>query len=149
MYYIFPLTAGVTIVLSMIQNGHLAGRIGIRNTTLLNFITGFTGTLLIFIFTRESLITYGAFRDVPSIGYIGGILGVTVVMISSAVIRRISVIASTMLIYAGQLFMGIIIDLTRGTELSLGKLAGCVLIVVGVYINAKIDVRSRELQTSF
>lgn len=147
MNYIMPIIVGFTIVVSMVQNGRLSKDIGIRNCTLMNFITGLFGASLIFLITKESLLVFKDFREIPLLGYIGGILGVLVVLIGTLVVRKISVIASTMLAYTGQLLAGIIIDLVRGTELSFGKIAGCLLIVAGVYINTKIDEKKLKLAT--
>ncbi len=142
MIYVFPLTAGFTITLSIIQNGRLSSKIGLKNTTLLNFITGLFGSLLLFVFSNEALSIYGNYRDVPLLGYIGGILGVTVVMLSSYVINKISVIAATMLIYIGQLSMGFLIDYLRGVSLPPLKLLGFAFIIVGIYVINKIDIKT-------
>jgi len=139
MFYLSPLIAGFTIVLSLVQNGRLSQTIGSKNTTLINFITGFLGTLIIFTITRESFSSYSTFHAMPLFAYVGGAIGVICVFIGSYVVNKISVIASTMLAYSGQLLIGIIIDAFIGTSLSPVKIIGCLLIVAGVYVNGFFD----------
>lgn len=145
MIYIFPLMVGCSIVLAMVQNGQLAEHVGLKNCTLINFITGFTGSALLFIIAKES-ITLNAFSNMPFMGYLGGFFGIIVVTLSTIVVKKLPIITSTMLMYTGQLAMGILIDLYRGTPLSVGKIAGCVLIVIGVYFNGYIDKKTIDAQ---
>lgn len=139
MIYIFPFAVGCSIVLAMVQNGRLADYIGLKNCTLINFLTGVTGALILFIVTKESLSSFTNFSDMPLIAYAGGLFGVIVVALSTIVVNKIPIIASAMLMYTGQLAMGILIDFYRGTPLSIGKILGCLLIVIGVYFNGYID----------
>jgi len=139
MTYIFPLMVGCSIVLAMVQNGRLANRIGLKNCTLINFLTGLTGASILFIVTRESLIAFSSFDHMPLLGFLGGLFGILVVIFSTIVVDKIPIISSTMLMYTGQLIMGILIDYYRGTPLSMGKIIGCSLIVIGVYFNSYID----------
>jgi transporter family-2 protein len=139
MIYVFPLIVGCAIVLAMVQNGRLADYIGLKNCTLINFISGVTGASILFIITKESLISFTQFGDMPVIGYLGGFFGIFVVTLSTIVVNRIPIITSTMLMYTGQLVMGILIDYYSATPLSLGKIVGCVLIIIGVYFNSYID----------
>lgn len=139
MAYILAILVGFTIILSMVQNARLEQSINIKQVTLLNFITGLIGTGFVFFFAKESLSIYQSLGDIPLFGYIGGLLGVFVVTLITLVMRKISVISATMLMYTGQLLTGIIIDYFRGTELSTGKIIGCGLIIAGVYFNSYID----------
>lgn len=135
---------GCSIVLAMVQNGRLAEHIGLKNCTLVNFLTGTTGAALLFIVTKESLISFDHFKDMPLMGYLGGFFGLFVVTLSTIVVDKIPIITSAMLMYSGQLAMGILIDYYRGTPLSPAKIAGCILIVIGVYFNSYIDQKQAK-----
>lgn len=139
MLYIIAMFMGFTIIISMVQNARLAQDVDVKQGTLLNFVTGLAGILIYFIITGNTIDIYAALGNVPLLGYIGGFLGVVVVAVGTIVMRKVSVIASAMLMYTGQLLMGIIIDYSRGIELSPGKIIGCVLIVAGVYFNNYVD----------
>lgn len=139
MSYILAIAIGFTIIVSMVQNARLEHEINIHQVTLLNFMTGITGASLYFVFSGESLSQLTNLATMPFLGYIGGAIGVIVVTLSTIVIKKVSIIASAMLMYTGQLLMGLIIDYGRGTELSIGKIIGCILIVAGVYFNSYVD----------
>ncbi len=147
MYMFLAIIVGVSIVVAMVQNGALSERIGYKNTTLINFITGFLASALIFIFTGWHLKTFINLKSMGPVGYIGGALGVIVVLLSNIVIHKIPVIESAMLAYVGQLACGLVIDALMGINLSFGKIIGCVLIILGVIINSYIDrSKSKKLK---
>lgn len=141
MVYLIAFITGITIVIAMVQNANLATYVGVKQSTLMNYITGLITVTLIFVITKESL---GFISELPNthlLGYFGGLLGIIVVATSTIILKKVSVIAATMLMYAGQLMMGLLIDATRGTDLSLGKIIGCFLIIAGVYFNSLVDQR--------
>lgn len=144
MYYIVAIMVGFTIVLSMVQNARLAKDITNTQTTLMNFITGLTGITLIFLVTGTGWAAFDAIGNVPLIGYIGSVMGVMVVFVSTVVVRKVSVIAASMLMYTGQMLAGILIDWFRGTELTPLKLVGCALVMAGIYFNAYVDSRESK-----
>jgi transporter family-2 protein len=108
----------------------------------MNYITGLTAVLIVFLFTKTTFDFIDQLGSTHFLGYFGGLLGIIVVTTSTIIIKKVSVIAATMLMYAGQLLMGILIDLLRGTDLSIGKIIGCFLIIAGVYFNALVDQRN-------
>jgi transporter family-2 protein len=62
-----------------------------------------------------------------------------VVASSNIVIPKIPTIYSTLLIFIGQIFTGIIIDYFRAGFVSKGKVIGGVLILVGILYNSNVD----------
>lgn len=147
MIYFFPFVVGCSIVLAMVQNGRLAEHVGVKNCSLINFITGVSGAVLLFVLTKESF-AFGQLNNMPLLGYLGGLFGLVIVTLSTIVVTKIPTITSTMLMYTGQLAMGIFIDFVRGTPLSTGKIAGCILIVIGVYFNNYIDSKQATQASS-
>lgn len=139
MIYLLPILAGLTVTLSVVQNGRLARKTSLKNTTLLNFITGLSGMLIIFLLTKQSFSAFNKINELPLLAFIGGICGVIVVMLTSYIVNQIPVISATMLIYVGQLFAGFIIDYFRGIDLSLLKLIGFALIISGIYLVNRVD----------
>ena len=148
MVYIIATFIGFTIVVSMVQNARLSKDISNGQTTVLNFMTGLVGIAILFILGGTGLAVFSDMGQVPVLGYIGGILGVIVVFTATVVIRKVSVIASSMLMYTGQMMAGILIDYFRGIEFSPYRLLGCALIVAGIYFNAYIDSRPEKQQST-
>lgn len=142
MTYMIAALIGFTIVLSMVQNARLAKDITNTQTTLLNFITGLTGIMVIFLITGQGLSAFADLTTMPPLAYFGGILGVVVVFTSTIIVRKVSIIAASMLMYTGQMIAGFFIDYGRGIELSPLKIIGCVCIIAGIYFNSYIDSKS-------
>lgn len=141
MYYSIATIMGMTIVVSMVQNARLAQDITNEQTTVLNFITGLIGISLLFLLSGSTLSSFAAWQSLPLFGWVGGIIGVAVVFLSTVVMRKVSVIAGSMLMYTGQMLASFAIDYARGIELSPLKLIGCGLIIGGIYFNAWADAR--------
>ncbi len=139
MYILTAIVVGISIVLAMVQNGALTEKIGYKNTTLMNFITGFLTSSFIFLFTGWHFKSFIDLKSMSPLGYMGGLLGVMVVLLSNIVIHKIPVIESAMLAYVGQLACGLVIDAFMGINFSPGKIIGCVLILLGVLFNAYVD----------
>lgn len=145
MSYFFAALSGFSIVLSMSQNGYLSQKIGYKNATLMNFVTGLSGSFLILLLSRH-IFQISTFleqaQNIPLLGLIGGCLGVLVVIISNIAIQKIPVISLAMLSYVGQLSCGIVIDLINGIHLSSLKIIGCLLVLAGVLFNHYIDKKT-------
>ncbi|BCN29452.1 DMT family transporter [Anaeromicropila herbilytica] len=136
MLFIYLLAAagsGITIVLARIINSKLAEKIGTLQGTLINYIVGLIVSILCFFVSKESsLITISRYHSVPIWAYFGGIVGVITILSSNYITPRISSFYLTLLIFIGQLFVGIAIDYFILQELSLGKLIGGIFVVLGL-----------------
>ena len=144
MYYIVALMVGFAIVISMVQNARLSKDIPNTQTTVINFITGLLATGLVFILGGNALATYGQMAEVPFFGFIGGTLGVAVVFLSTVILRKVSIIAASMLMYTGQMLTGFLIDWLRGTDLTPMKILGCLLVIAGIYFNGYVDSKKNK-----
>ncbi len=144
MNYFIATSIGFSIVISMVQNARLSQSISNAQTTVLNFMTGLFGILVIFVIGGFGFDAFTHFYSVPLFAYIGGILGVVVVFIATVVIRKVSIIGASMLMYTGQMLAGIVIDYFRDIYISPIKILGCILIIVGIYINAYIDYKAAK-----
>ncbi|RHW65938.1 EamA-like transporter family protein, partial [Clostridium botulinum] len=65
--------------------------------------------------------------------------GVLVIVLSSYVTPKISSFYLTLIIFIGQLFVGIIIDYFTLNKLSLGNMLGGLLVLIGLTYNLLID----------
>lgn len=144
MDYILATIMGMTIVISMVQNARLAKDISREQTTVMNFATGLIGITLMLFTIGGGQLTIGAWQSVPFFGWVGGAIGVAVVFLSTIVMKQLSVIAGSMLMYTGQMLASFIIDYARGVQLSPFKIIGIALIISGIYLNAWIDGRGAK-----
>ncbi len=81
---------------------------------------------------------------IPAWAYFGGIVGVLFVVLSNLTAPKISAFSMTPLIFGGQIATGIAIDVFVHQQLSIGKIAGGVLILVGLLWNLSIDEARRR-----
>ena len=135
---IVAIVAGACIVIARNINAILAEKSGLLASAFFNYATGFSLSVLFLIMSSDSLkLSYSG--TVPLYAYLGGLLGVAVVAISNIVTCKISAFYMSLIIFVGQLFTGIIIDYFVLGILSLGKVIGGLLVVVGLIYNLYID----------
>jgi len=124
----------------MIINSHLSKEIGVFQGTLINYVVGLISTILLIIIVRDPInLSFDSYNKIPLWALLGGLLGVIVVASSNVVIPKIPTIYTTLLIFMGQLFTGILIDYFRMGFISKGKIIGGILILVGIIYNSKVD----------
>jgi len=124
----------------MIINSHLAKIIGIFQGTLINYVVGLLSTIALIIIVKNSVnISLSSYNHIPLWAFLGGLLGVIVVASTNIVIPKIPTIYTTLLIFMGQLFTGILIDYFRVGFISKGKIIGGLLILLGIIYNSNVD----------
>lgn len=140
LYIILAVLCGCITIISMIINSHLAIRIGVFKGTLINYIVGLTTTLLLMIIVKSSVnLSYSSFSKIPVWALLGGMIGVAVVASSNVILPKIPTIYTTLLIFIGQLFTGIIIDYFMVGFISKGKIIGGLLILLGLLYNSNVE----------
>jgi len=148
MIYIFlAVFCGCITIISMIINSHLAKKIGTLQGTLINYIVGLSTTIVFMIILKSSFdLPYSSFVKIPWWALLGGLLGVMVVATSNIVLPKIPTIYTTLLIFIGQLFTGILIDYFTVGFISKGKIIGGLLILLGLLYNSNVDKKEIGVQ---
>lgn len=141
MLFVFiSVLAGVSIVVARIINSNLAEKIGIFQGTLINYIVGLFFSFIFLLLSGElSNVSALRLQSIPLWAYLGGLTGVVVVVLSSYITPRMSAFYLTLLVFIGQLFVGIIVDYFTLNKLSIGKLIGGLLVLFGLSYNLLID----------
>lgn len=138
-YILISILAGVSVVVARVINSNLAEKIGIFQGTLFNYITGLISSSIFLLFSSETIHISKLNSSIPWWVYSGGLVGVIVVVLSSYITPKISAFYLTLLMFIGQLFVGIVIDYFTLNKLSMGKLAGGLLVLAGLSYNLFID----------
>jgi transporter family-2 protein len=139
-YIILAIIGGCLTILSMIVNSSLAGKIGVLQSTFINYTVGLFIALILAIFTGSlNNFQVNSLNNIPFLAFLGGFIGVMVVAASNIIIPKIPIIYSTVLIFVGQIFTGIIIDYVMKGSISKGKIIGGTLIILGMMYNSSID----------
>lgn len=125
--------AGMLVGLSRQINGRLALSTSAMESSFWNHIVG-----LVFI-TAAALITGGLFAgdpwSAPWWAWLGGPIGVIFIAAGSWLIPRIGAARTAMLIIAGQMVSGVVLDLVMGAPGSgMARAAGVALIFAGLWI---------------
>ena len=142
-YLSMAVLAGISIVVARIINANLANRIGLFQGTVFNYLTGVLFSLIFLLFSKEMLSLGNIdWKSIPIWAYLGGIVSVAVVVLSSYVTPKISVFYQTLFVFIGQLFVGIIVDFVALNQLSIGKVIGGILVLVGLTLNLVLDTKS-------
>ncbi len=138
------LLSGVTIVLARMCNARLAQQCGPHYSSLMNYITGLIGSLIMFVFMGAA-----ANAAFPAPGgsitmYLGGALGLVSVYMLNVIAHRMPATQLTLLIFAGQLFTGLVLDYFLTHKFSAGTLAGGLIVLAGLTVNILSDKKSQE-----
>ncbi len=140
--------AGISVVVARIINFRLANEIGIVQGTFYNYVVGLFFSLTFMFLSGEFLnIPNVQFGSLPLWAYIGGMCGVIVVMLSSYITPKVSSFYLTLLIFIGQLFVGIIIDFFTAGHLSTGKIIGGLFVLAGLTYNLVVDRKKPMMAT--
>ena len=138
--------AGVCIVLSRTINANLAAMIGIFQGTIFNYIVGLIFSIVFLLVSSEATsISRTSFTYVPWWTYLGGVVGVLVVILSSYITPKISAFYLTLLIFISQLLVGLIIDYSTLSIFSIGKVIGGLLVFIGLTYNLLLDRKVSNL----
>jgi uncharacterized membrane protein YdcZ (DUF606 family) len=134
---------GCIVILSLVINSKLAIEIGTLQGALINYVVGLLFSILVLLFNYKHIdTTIKAFSDIPLWIYLGGFIGVMVILINNNAIPKVGAVYSTLLIFMGQLSMGVAIDFLIGNSISTGKIVGGLLILAGMLYNFHIDKKN-------
>ncbi|WP_251859641.1 DMT family transporter [Clostridium sp. Marseille-Q2269] len=140
LYLFISILAGAFIIIGRIINSNLAEKIGIFQGTFFNYIIGLLFSFIFLFLSNERLsITYTTMKSIPLWTYLGGLIGVLVIILSSYITPKMSSFYLTLIIFIGQLFTGIILDYFTINKLSIGNIIGGILVLIGLTYNLLID----------
>jgi len=137
---ILAFVSGATIVISRTLNAKLADTTSTNISTFYNYIVGLVISIPVFLILGSNEISLMEFTLSPNwYIYLGGVLGVCVVLLGNITVMKISAFYLTLLIFIGQVFSGVLIDIVISQELSPRNLIGGVLVTLGLSINLILD----------
>ena len=137
-FILISIASGAIVVISRILNTRLSEKVGLMGSTFFNYFTGLLSALILFAIVRDK-ITLSAFHSIPFWAYLGGVLGIAIVISSSVVTPKMSTFYITLIIFIGQLFTGIIIDYITLKTIPFAKIVGGLLVVFGLAYNLHVD----------
>lgn len=141
---ILAMLGGVLTTLSMITNSSLGKKIGVLQSTFINYAVGLLGSVLVLIFMGNKMdVSLEEVSKMPFYIFLGGALGVIIVFSSNKIIPKIPVVYSMLLMFIGQVVCGVLLDYFLLGELSFKKGVGALVITLGIFYNTMIDKREQ------
>ena len=140
---LFSVLGGASLVLGRILNGQLGKRAGVRYSTLMNYLTGAAGSLILLLVTGSGFASPFPRPDIPIVYYMGGMVGVGAVLLGVWATSRAPSVQVTLLIFVAQLFMSMVLDAFFLDKFSTGKLAGGVIVLIGAVLNVIGDKKNQ------
>ncbi|MBC7901870.1 MAG: DMT family transporter [Gemmatimonadaceae bacterium] len=140
LFFLLPFFAGVAISIQAGINSQL--RVSINHPVLAAFISFFVGTITLAImlfFSKQVMPEISQYANIGWHKYIGGLLGVFVVIVALVSVREIGASNLAVLVIAGQLVTAVIMDqfgllgLAR-SPITMQRAAGVCLLIAGVYL---------------
>ncbi|MCL2400566.1 MAG: DMT family transporter [Defluviitaleaceae bacterium] len=140
---IVSFVAGVNIILSRTLNAKLADFTNVRVSTFYNYLVGLAVSIPVFLLLGSSEAVFNFAISSNWYIYLGGMLGVIVVLMGNIIAVKISAFYLTLLIFIGQVFSGVLIDVIISQEISSRNLIGAVLVTLGLCVNLMLDNKNR------
>lgn len=143
-FILISIASGAIVVISRILNTRLSEKIGLIESSFFNYFTGLLSALILLTIIKDK-INLSQFYNIPFWAYLGGILGIAIVILSSVVTPKMSSFYITLIIFIGQLFTGIIIDCITIKTIPFAKVIGGLLVVAGLAYNLRVDSLTKEV----
>jgi len=144
---VFSFAAGACIVVTRSLNARLSELTSIRISTFYNYLTGLLVAIpVLFILGASETTALPEFRFSPNVYiYLGGALGVCVVLLSNITVVKISAFYLTLLIFIGQVFSGVLVDIILSGEVSLRIIIGGIFVTAGLCLDLVLDKRAQKV----
>ena len=133
--------SGWSMVLSRMANASLAKTSGTGFSTLMNYVTGLTGSLLLFLWLGSPMLKAFPVPGASFVIYLGGALGALGIFLCNVVTPRLPALQMSLIVFVGQIFCGMALDALFG-QFALGTLVGGLLVAAGMVLNARADRRA-------
>ena len=138
---ILSFLSGWSMVLARMANASLAQTSGTGFSTLMNYVTGLTGSLLLFASLGFPKAAAFPVPGVSFVIYLGGALGALGIFLCNVVTPRLPALQMSLIVFVGQIFSGMALDALSG-RFAVGTLVGGLLVAVGMLLNTRADRRA-------
>ena len=126
--------SGCTMIFARMANAALSLRAGVGFSTVMNYVTGLGGSLLVLACLGLPMDAAFPAAHQPVWIYLGGALGAVGIYLCNVVTPRLPALRMSLVVFVGQLFTGLLLDSLTG-RFSLGLLAGSAVAAAGMLVN--------------
>ena len=143
-YVLISIICGSIVVISRILNTKLSETVGLVQSSFFNYLTSIIASIILYLIFRDK-ISLDMLHSIPAYSYLGGLLGVAIVILNSVITPKMSAFSASLIIFIGQLFTGIIIDWILLNTIPFGKILGGILVICGLAYNLHVDSSAEEI----
>lgn len=131
--------SGIGIVVSRSLNARLANATSVRVGTFHNYWVGLVISVPVCLLLGGSLSFATVSVSANWFIYLGGVLGVCVVLLSNMTVVKISAFYLSLFLFIGQVFSGVLIDAILTQAFSFPIIIGGVLVAAGLCVNLWLE----------
>lgn len=132
--------SGITIVVSRTILAALAQKTSMLKSTFYNYAVGLVTSLIVLLVVIRGFHLPEISADPYRLWiYLGGLAGVIVVMLSNLTVSKIPSFSMTLLLFIGQVFTGILLDILLSQEFSPRIMAGGLCVAAGLAVNMLVE----------
>ena len=135
--------AGLLVLVARTLNANLSEVTSVQTSTFYNYVIGLIGAIVALLLLGRGDI--GSFSFDLSVSanhwhlYLGGVVGVVFVSIVNFSVKKITAFYLTLLMFTGQIFTGIILDVILTGEFAMRNLIGGTLVALGLCVDLILD----------
>ncbi len=135
-FVLIAFLGGASVSLSRQINGRLSLSTSAMHASFWNHIVGF-GLLSLMALAFGGLFAPGT-AEAPYWAYLGGTIGVVFIALSSWLVAKIGAAQTALLIIAGQMISGVVLDIVMGAPGNpLARIIGVALILAGMWLSQR------------
>lgn len=139
------LLTGLTVVLSRTINARLAQETSMVKSTMFNYLVGLATAAIILLIAGRGEVLFVSFSLPTNVWvYTGGIIGVFTIVILNITVTKISSFYLTLLLFVGQVFAGVVVDMILSDSFSFHTLIGGLFVTAGLCLNVWFDKLSLQ-----
>jgi len=136
--------AGGSLVLSRTINAKLAGLSTVGLGTFFNYLVGFIITIpVFFLFGRNEPVFANLTISPEPLIYFGGLIGVCLIFINNIVVPKVPAFYLSLIMFIGQVLMGVVIDAMIAQSFSFTILSGGILVAIGLCSDLLLNRRKK------
>ncbi|GAB6106309.1 DMT family transporter [Fusibacter bizertensis] len=133
--YIFAIILGILVTVVPIINGENTKTLGTFRVSMFHYLSALVVGMIFFLIFNSSTQPY-QIGTIPLHYYLGGILGLSVILLMNYYSSRIIALHISILPFLGQMTMGLIIDYFLFKQLNYKTIIGLSIVLVGLYIQS-------------
>lgn len=130
--------AGITNVTARTCNARLSDETSPVKSTFYNYCIGLFCSIAVLLAVWKHGTGLLSIRA-PGWAYLGGLIGVVVILLSNITVSKISSFIITLFLFVGQVLTGVLLDVLLTGSFSWGNFLGGICVAIGLAINLKID----------